>query len=208
MLRGHSAQSGAAARLADAQAEAERVRERAEADVAAKLALAQTAAASAARDREAVEEHARATRDDLRRQRTDLERREERLDEREKRLERAVSALDARERALRELEADLADREEALRDIADERLRILEEAAGLTADKARHEIVAAVEQRAKRDAVLRVREIERVAQEEGEARAREVITSAIQRVASEQTAEAVVTVLHLPSDDMKGRIIG
>ncbi|WP_331272811.1 ribonuclease Y [Motilibacter deserti] len=208
VLRGRAADRSAAHLLADAQAEADRLRARAEADLAAKLALAETAAVAAARDREATEEHARTTREDLRRQRDDLERRAERLDEREERLERAVTAIESREQALRTLEAELAAREESLRDVAEERMRILERAAGLTAEQARQEILAGVEQRAKRDAVIRVREIERVAQEEGEARAREVVTSAIQRVATEQTAEAVVTVLHLPSDDMKGRIIG
>ncbi|WP_331271985.1 ribonuclease Y [Motilibacter aurantiacus] len=208
VLRGRASDRSAAHLLAEAQAEAAQVRARAEADVAAKLALAESTAAAAARDRQATEEHAKAAREDLRRQRDDLERRSARLHEREERLERALESAEARERALRALESELAAREEALRDVAEERQRILERAAGLTAEQARAQIVAGAEQRAKRDAVIRVREIERVAQEEGDARAREVITSAIQRVATEQTTEAVVTVLHLPSDDMKGRIIG
>jgi ribonuclease Y len=68
--------------------------------------------------------------------------------------------------------------------------------------------MATVERQAKRDAVVRVREIEAAAREDGERRAREIIVGAIQRLASEQTAESVVAVLPLPGDDMKGRIIG
>ena len=90
----------------------------------------------------------------------------------------------------------------------DDRRHVLEQAAGLTAEQARSELVAAVEHQAKRDAAVVVREIERTAQAEGEALAREIVVGAIQRLATEQTAESVVSVLHLPGDDMKGRIIG
>lgn len=79
---------------------------------------------------------------------------------------------------------------------------------GLTAGQAKGELVAAIENQAKRESIPIVREIENSARAEGEKRARKIVTLAIQRVASEQTAESVVSVLHLPSDEMKGRIIG
>jgi ribonuclease Y len=78
----------------------------------------------------------------------------------------------------------------------------------MTAEQAKAELVAAMENQAKREAAIIVRDIEAQARSEGEARARHIVVEAIQRVASEQTAESVVSVLHLPSDDMKGRIIG
>lgn len=84
----------------------------------------------------------------------------------------------------------------------------LERIAGLTVDAARAELVAGIENQAKREAALIVRGIEQEARQEGEKRARKIVTLAIQRLASEQTAESVVSVLHLPADDMKGRIIG
>jgi ribonuclease Y len=68
--------------------------------------------------------------------------------------------------------------------------------------------MTAIEAQAKRDAALIVRDIEATAREEGEARAKRIVVGAIQRVASEQTTESVVTVLQLPADEMKGRIIG
>jgi ribonuclease Y len=106
------------------------------------------------------------------------------------------------------LERGLDDRQSELARLAEERRQVLEQAAGLTAEQAKGELVAAIENQAKRDAVLLTREIESSAREEGDKRARKIVTLAIQRVASEQTAESVVSVLHLPSDEMKGRIIG
>jgi ribonucrease Y len=155
-----------------------------------------------------MEIEARTTRADLTAQRQDLERRESRLLEREGRLDTEARTLEERAVELVELEATIDQKTAALRDVKDERRAILERVAQLTAEQAKAELVAAVETQAKRDAALLIREIEREANEEGEARAREIITLAIQRLASEQTAESVVSVLHLPADEMKGRIIG
>ena len=85
---------------------------------------------------------------------------------------------------------------------------VLERAAGLTAEQAKTELVTAIENQAKREATLIVRETETQARRDGEERARRIVTLAIQRVASEQTSESVVSVLHLPGEEMKGRIIG
>ncbi|MGH3026741.1 MAG: ribonuclease Y, partial [Gaiellaceae bacterium] len=116
--------------------------------------------------------------------------------------------VEARDRELTEIEATLAAKRVELEDVAEERRLILERTAGLTADAAKTELVTMMENQAKREAAIVVRDIEREANDEGEKRARNIVTMAIQRVAAEQTAESVVSVLHLPSDDMKGRIIG
>jgi ribonuclease Y len=139
---------------------------------------------------------------------TELERREHRAAEREDRLDARQAQLDERSRDLAATEVALTARQVALDRMEDDRRHVLEQAAGLTAEQARSELVAAVEHRAKRDAAVVVREIERAAQAEGEALAREIVVGAIQRLATEQTTESVVSVLHLPGDDMKGRIIG
>ena len=89
-----------------------------------------------------------------------------------------------------------------------QRREVLERLAGLTADQAKAELVAGIEYQAKREAALIIRDIEGEARKEGDKRARKIVTLAIQRVASEQTSESVVSVLHLPGDEMKGRIIG
>jgi ribonuclease Y len=139
---------------------------------------------------------------------TELERREHRAAEREDRLDARQAQLDDRSRDLAGAEVALAARQVALDRLEDDRRHVLEQAAGLTAEQARSELVAAVEHQAKRDAAVVVREIEAKAQAEGEALAREIVAGAIQRLATEQTTESVVSVLHLPADDMKGRIIG
>jgi ribonuclease Y len=139
---------------------------------------------------------------------TELERREHRAAEREERLDARRAHLDERSRDLAATEVALIARQVALDRLEDDRRHVLEQAAGLTAEQARSELVAAVEHQAKRDAAVVVREIERQAQAEGEALAREIVVGAIQRLATEQTTESVVSVLHLPGDDMKGRIIG
>ncbi len=85
---------------------------------------------------------------------------------------------------------------------------MLERAAGLTAEQAKGELISGIESQAKREAAVTVRDIESNARKDGDKRARKIVTLAIQRIASEQTSESVVSVLHLPGDEMKGRIIG
>jgi ribonuclease Y len=91
---------------------------------------------------------------------------------------------------------------------AADQMRELERVAGLSADEAKAELMAGVESSSRRDAALLARTIETEARVEGNTRARAIIADSLQRVASAQTAETVVSVLHLPGDDMKGRIIG
>jgi ribonuclease Y len=145
-------------------------------------------------------------------ERLDLERREHRLTEREQRLDTEQRHLEDRNHELRDLEQAVAQERAALQqrsaDLDDERRRALEQVAGLSAEQARTQLLAAVEVQARRDAVALARDIERTAQVDAESRAREVVVGAIQRLATEQTTESVVAVLHLPSDEMKGRIIG
>jgi ribonuclease Y len=148
-------------------------------------------------------------------QAAEVERRAARIDERERLHSEEVERLVDRERRLASLESDLSRREAALSEReaelakADEvKRRELERIAGLTADTARSELIEAIEGQAKREAAILVRDIETEAKNTADNRARHIVVDAIQRIASEQTAESVVSVLHLPSDEMKGRIIG
>jgi ribonucrease Y len=207
---------------AEADSYAAEVRSQAERDAADILGSAQTAVAAAAETRleaeaavDTAREHASAAKDEARtareeatsakeetrRLRAELERREDRLSEREQRIDELTRRAEQRA-------ADLDARKEELDRLGAERRAELERIAGLSADQARGELVAAIENQAKRDAARIVRDIEAEAQREGSKRARKIVTLAIQRVASEQTSESVVSVLHLPGDEMKGRIIG
>jgi ribonuclease Y len=156
---------------------------------------------------EAADE-ARQQRAELREQRADLERREQRLTDREERLDAETRSLEERSHQLDELKAQLKAQRRALAESEAEQQLVLERLAGLTAEQAKAELVAVVEHDAKRQAVLVARDIERQASREANARAQMIVVGAIQRLASEQTSESVVSAVHLPGDDMKGRIIG
>ena len=216
------AQSLAESLRSDAQAHADRSRSLAE----QALAAAEQTRTEAAEDVRRAEERrtvvesdvaaARAeiasARDEVARVREEAQRREDRLAEREARLDTELGSLAERRAALEQRDADLAERASALvvaeGSLEAERAAALEHVAGLTAEAAKAEVVASIEHQAKREAALTVREIEREAKDEGEDRARRIVTLAAQRIASEQTAESTVSVLHLPDDSMKGRIIG
>ncbi|MFJ9458627.1 ribonuclease Y [Kitasatospora sp. NPDC101447] len=135
------------------------------------------------------------------RQQAELTRREEQLAEELRRLRRREDELAERaaesERSRAEAEA-----------LVTRRAAALERAAGLSAEQARAELLHEAEASARLAAAVTVREIEREAKEEGERRARSVLAVAIQRLATEQTAETAVSVLRLPNEEMKGRIIG
>ncbi len=207
---------------AEAESYAAEVRTQAERDAADILSKAQTAVAAAAETRLEAEaavdtakeqasaakdeaktarEEAASAKEETRRLRAELERREDRLSEREQRIDELTRRAEQRT-------ADLDARKEELDRLGAERRTELERIAGLSADQARGELVASIENQAKRDAARIVRDIETEAQREGSKRARKIVTLAIQRIASEQTSESVVSVLHLPGDEMKGRIIG
>jgi ribonucrease Y len=194
--------------LAEAGQDAEQVRARAQAEAAAMVreaGLASDKAAQASRD---AEEELRAVRAEARDLRADLERREARLAERESRLDAEFGKLDERSASLDQIRSGLETRRADLDRLDEERRQVLEQTAGLTADQAKAELVTGIQNQAKREAALLVRETENAARRDGEERARRIVTLAIQRVASEQTSESVVSVLHLPGDEMKGRIIG
>ena len=137
-----------------------------------------------------------------------LEIRRSDLDSAEAALSARVEELAAREQAIAAKAAELTGREGRLDAREDEHAVELERLAGLTAEQAKAELMSGVEAGARRDAALLVRAIENEARTEGTERARAIVVEAVQRVASEQTSESVVSVLHLPSDEMKGRIIG
>ena len=192
----------------DASREADQVRTRAETDAAAIMREAGLAADKAAQASRDADEELRAVREEAKDLRADLERREARLAEREARLDTEFGKLDERSTALDKTRQDLDSRRADLERLDEERRAVLEQAAGLTAGQAKAELVASIQNQAKREAALLVRETENAARRDGEQRARRIVTLAIQRVASEQTSESVVSVLHLPGDEMKGRIIG
>lgn len=162
----------------------------------------------AQRARTEADEEIRLQRADVRGLRLDLERREQRAAEREVRLDSESTVVHQHRLELDESRIELDHRALALTESETVQTRELERIAGLTAEQAKVDLVATVEQDAKRQAVLLAREIESQAQRDADRKARTIIVAAIQRLASEQTSESVVAAIHLPGDEMKGRIIG
>jgi ribonucrease Y len=203
-----------------AQSDAEQIRTRAQdeadkilahATVAAEQAAtraAQMAAQLTTERRREAEDEIGLVKDEMRQLRADLERREQRTGEREQRLDDEMRRLDERGQALVRRRTELEEQAKDLADVGVKARAELERVAGLTADQAKAEVVAVVENQAKREAALSVRDIEATAKTEADKRARKIVTLAIQRVAVEQTSESVVSVMHLPGEEMKGRIIG
>ena len=146
--------------------------------------------------------------EDIRTRRDETQRREARLAKREEQVEAKIAETQKAERLLQERSKKLERVAEDLEHAREAQKRQLEQIARMTAQEAKDALIAQMTDSAKRDAMATVREIEAQAREEAEARARKVVTIAIQRVASEQTAESTVSVFTLPSDDLKGRIIG
>src|SRR5437763_789173 len=192
----------AASRIQSAESRAQRVVSEAEheAETKVRAALVEVKEEIASMRREA-EEDVRLRRDEVVKQEDRRTRREDQVDSKQKEVER-------KEEDLGKLEANLERIRGDLEKVAERHRRELETVARMTALEAREALQTQVIDEAKRAAMGTVREIEQRAREEAEARARKIVTIAIQRVASEQTAESTVSVLPLPSDDMKGRISG
>ncbi len=140
--------------------------------------------------------------------RIDLQREDERLRHRRESIDRRQEAQENREKKIDRDEKELDQIRESLQETQNKQLQELQRISGMTTDEAKAILLQQVERDTRQDAARIIREIEQTAKEEGERRAREIITTAIERVASDQVAEVTVSLVPLPNDEMKGRIIG
>jgi len=138
----------------------------------------------------------------------DLRQEEDRLQKRRVSLDDRFEQIERRERQLSQRQSNLDRRQNQLQTLEQERVAELERVANMSQDEARELLLKNVEQDVRQDMARLIRAIEAEAREEGDRRAREIVTMAIQRIASDQVAEVAVSTVPLPSDDMKGRIIG
>ncbi len=138
----------------------------------------------------------------------DLARAEERVDQRSQGLDKQAKKLEQREQIMNKRQSRLDRRHNQLQEIETEQRQKLEEVSNMTSDEARQELLADVEKEARADMARVMREIEDEAKENANRKARELVALAIQRIASDQVAEITVSVVPLPNEEMKGRIIG
>jgi ribonuclease Y len=150
----------------------------------------------------------RAAEEEAREGRATLQRSEGRLLDREETLDRKTATLEERETALAGRGAELDVERSRLAELQQRQLVELERVSGLTAAEARQGLIGQIADEARAEAQHRVREIERHATEEGDDRARRILTTVMQRIAADHTSEATITVVALPNEEMKGRIIG
>ncbi len=185
------------------------------AETAAKKILEEAVREAEARKREAVvevkDEAFRLKREaehEIREQRTDVQRLERRLVQREENLERKGELQEKREGLVAQKEQEVSKTREEVEALRGQQKTELERIAGLTADQAREHLLRQVEEETRADAAVLIKRIESGAREDGERRAREIIALTVQRVAADHTADVTVSVVPLPNEEMKGRVIG
>ncbi|HKG25552.1 MAG TPA: ribonuclease Y [Thermomicrobiales bacterium] len=196
-------------RVRQVQEDAERIRVEAESE--------RRSAAIATKD-EAIRLRGELDRE-LTQRRKEIERIERRIEQKEESIDRKTASLEQRENAVRKgeqaaeraretWEQDRARQQQELDQARGRHLQELERIAGLTSDEAKQQLVAEVEADARAMAARRLHEIEQEVHEEADRRSRKILATTIQRIATDYVAESTVSVVPLPSDDMKGRIIG
>ena len=145
---------------------------------------------------------------EVKERRADLQKQERRLQQKEENLDHKTEQIEKKEEALAAKHA-AADREqEEIKLIKRSQTEMLERISGFTADEAKQYLIAQVESEVTHETALKIKEIEARAKEEADTRAREIVATAIQRCAADHVAEITVSVVPLPNDEMKGRIIG
>jgi ribonuclease Y len=145
---------------------------------------------------------------DIKRRTAEIDKKEDRIAQRESTLDSRGSSLDRKEQAIETKESEIVGVRQELDKVAQRARAELERVAGMTAQDAKQGLIEQIQEEAKRDAMVIVRDVEAQAREEADKRARKITAIAMQRVASELTTEGTVTTVTLPNDDMKGRIIG
>jgi len=145
---------------------------------------------------------------DFKQRNAELQRMERRLMQREETMEKKLDSVEQRDKNLQGKEQEVDRIKEEIHKIRLQQIDELSRLAGFTAEEAKNLLLKNVEQEVRHDKGLLIRKIEQETKEEIERRCRELIVTAIQRYTADHTAEATVTIVQLPSDEMKGRIIG
>ena len=145
---------------------------------------------------------------EVKERRSELQRQENRLQQKEETNDRKTEAIEKKEEALAQKHAQLDKETEEINTIKRSQTEMLERISGFTAEEAKNYLISQVENEVTHETALKIKEIETRMKDECDTRAREVVAQAIQRCAADSVAEMTVSVVALPNDEMKGRIIG
>ena len=145
---------------------------------------------------------------ELKDRRNEIQKAERRINQKEENIDRKLDKIEKREDAIGRRERSLEDKHREVDQFVQKQIDELEKISGYSKEEAKHMLLKEIETDVRKDASAMITQIETEAKEEAEKNAKEIITMAIQKCASETVAETTVSVVSLPSDDMKGRIIG
>ena len=145
---------------------------------------------------------------ELKERRAEVTRSERRLQQKEENLDRKLDSIEKREESLSRKEARLDKSQAAVNEMHEQQKAELERISGLTAEEARTTLMAEAEEELKHEKAMKIKEYEQQVKDESDKKAREILSTAIQRCAADHVAETTVSVVALPNDEMKGRIIG
>ena len=145
---------------------------------------------------------------DTKERRVELQRLERRLMQKEENLDRKIDSLEKKEDIINKKEVELDKSQEEIHEIHEKQMAELERISSLTSEEARTMLLANAEEEIKHETAMMIKDLEQQAKEEADKRARNIISLAIQRCAADHVAETTVSVVALPNDEMKGRIIG
>jgi len=140
--------------------------------------------------------------------RSEVQRLERRLLQKEENLDKKTSQLEKKEDEIKKQEQEILQIQEKLEDLHKQQLAMLEKISGMSADEAKDILLSRVRDEIQHEIAQMIKDVESQAKEEAEKRAREIVTQAIQRCAADHVSESTVSVVNLPNDEMKGRIIG
>ena len=159
-----------------------------------------------------VKEESIRTRNELEKEtkerRAEVQRLERRVQQKEENVDKKTEQLERREQSLSAKEENLARQKEEVSKLNEQRIRELERISGLTSDQAREYLLKVVEEDVKHETAVRLKEMEQQIKEESSKKAKDIVVTAIQKCAADHVAETTVSVVQLPNDEMKGRIIG
>ena len=145
---------------------------------------------------------------EVKERRADLQKQERRLQQKEENIDRKTDAIEKKEEALAEKHEALLREQDEIKLIKRSQTEMLERISGFTAEQAKEYLIRQVESEVTHETAMKIKEIEARAKDEADQRAREIVATAIQRCAADHVAEITVSVVPLPNDEMKGRIIG
>lgn len=140
--------------------------------------------------------------------RSELQKFEKRLIQKEETLDKKIQQAEDKDKKLTEIKSQLAEKEKEIDEVKEQQIRKLEDISNLTLDEAKRYVLEMSEKEVRYELSAKIKELETQAKEESDNKAREIVAYAIQKVAAEQVSETTVSVVNLPNDEMKGRIIG